>query len=177
MPNKFETYVNYMHKIKSNRVKCLNFLFYNYDLDFFLLFLSVLRVLLSSTRSSSFRKDSMETRSMLVQYKLVLNLTTESRKSLTFPSKVPRESREKDVCRPRYFCRIAHSFCIGLTSRLRVKTSSMLIQFESVFNSISGSGGAFDFPSRTVEREKCRRVQFLHFFIILIAHFRSTSFF
>lgn len=131
---------------------------------------------LSSTHSSSFCKDSMETRSMLVQYKLVLNLTTGSRKSLTVPSEVPRDSKEKDVCRPRYFCRIAHSFCIGLTSRLRVKTWSMLIQFESVFNSISGSG-AFDFPSRIEEKEKCRRVQLLLFFIILIARFRSTSFF
>lgn len=135
---------------------------------------SCLRVLLSSTHWSSFRKDSMETRSMLVQYKLVLNLTTGSRKSLTFPSEVSRDSKEKDVCRPRYFCRIAHSFCIGLTSRLRVKTWSMLIQFESVFNSISGSG-AFDFP-RIEEREKWR-MQLLLFFIILIVRFRSTSFF
>jgi len=76
------------------------------------------RLLLSSTRSSSFRKDWTETRNVLVQYKLVLNLTTGSRKSLTFLSEVPKESKEKDVCRPRYFCRIAHSFCIGLVLRL-----------------------------------------------------------
>lgn len=105
------------------------------------------------------RRLDGSTGSTPVQYKLALNSTTGSRKSLTFPSEVSGDSQEKDVCRPRYFCRIAlprsHARFVlnSLRDYTRAKTRSMLIQFEFVFNSISESG-AFDFPPVSLPAEE-----------------------
>lgn len=120
-------------------------------IGFFLIFLFTLRVLLSSTRLSSFRKDWTEARSMLVQYSSSLTWQPDPEKAWLFPLKSRRNRKKKMF--------VDHD--IFVVSRIRFVLGSLCDSNENfehaysiwVFNSISGSG-AFDFPSPNLRGKK-----------------------